>query len=201
MQAKQQKWPTRGSRISRNGFRVLWAGIALLVVFLLVQAAKPSKPVDFALMGVMFAVDLAGIAMVFRGNQIDHRELADHYRRVAAGEEPEPARQAAGSSEHRSGLEADLAARAAGQRQAEATSALSDLEKGRRHAGKMIGTVLVSCVCLWAAMISFFLAVTGPHLNAVGFVATVVFLVLCAWTAVAAVRMQIAAHRRRHQHV
>lgn len=200
---KQQKWPTRGSRISRNGFRVVWAAFGLLLVFLLAQAAKPPMPVDFALLGLMFAVALAGLVIVFRGNQIDHRDLADHYHRVAAGEEPEPARQAAaaGTAEQRSGLETGLAAQAARQRQAEATTALTELEKGRRRSWQLVGTVLGSCACLWAAAISFFLAVTGPHLNAVGLVATAVFLVLCVWSAVAAVRMQMAEHRRRHGHV
>lgn len=93
---KQPEWikaagglnATRGGRISRRGFRLQWAGLAILPIGLVAQLAKPGPVVDFALIGLMVALVLAGVAVTYAGHRIDNRALAEYHRRVAAGEQP-----------------------------------------------------------------------------------------------------------------
>lgn len=82
------KSPTRGARVSRNGFRLAWAGLSLLIVLLIAGILRAPGPVIVAVMVVMFALALAGLGTVFAGHWIDNRDLAEYHRRVAAGEEP-----------------------------------------------------------------------------------------------------------------
>ena len=89
---KRQQSPSRGGRASQRGFRLVWTGLAMLPVMLVAGILHASSAVDFALLGLMMVLALTGLGIVVYGSQIDKRELADYYRRKAAGgEEPAPA--------------------------------------------------------------------------------------------------------------
>lgn len=85
---KRQKWPTRGGRISRNGFRLAWAGLAILPIGLVAQLANPGQVIDFALLILMVGMGLTGLGIALYGQRVDNRALAEYNRRVSAGEQP-----------------------------------------------------------------------------------------------------------------
>lgn len=85
---KRDKWPTRGARVSRNGFRLMWAGLSMLLVLLILGIVRAPGPVIVAVIVLLFALALTGLGIVIAGHVIDNRELAEYHRRVAAGEEP-----------------------------------------------------------------------------------------------------------------
>jgi len=82
------RWQTRGGRVSRNGFRLMWAGLSILLVMLVAAIAQASRPVIVALLVLMVVLVLAGLGIVFVGYGIDKQDLAEYHRQVAAGEIP-----------------------------------------------------------------------------------------------------------------
>lgn len=78
---------TRGGRVSRIGFRVCCAGLAIFPIGLLLQLANPGQVVDLGLVALLILVCAIGLAIVLVGARIDKRAMAEYDRRVDAGKQ------------------------------------------------------------------------------------------------------------------
>lgn len=85
---KRQKWATKGGRVSQQGFRLMWAGLAMLIALLIAGIAHAPAAVIVLLIVLLFVISLTGLGFVIIGWRMNSRVLAEQYRNAGAGEEP-----------------------------------------------------------------------------------------------------------------
>ena len=186
--AVKPKPQTRGARITRLGFRMVWAFVILLFpVGLILGALNAPRAVVIWVLVLLFADAFTGLGVVLYGNHINDQELDGYLRKIEEGEiRPVPPSGAAPHHDSRDSVPAGLGRGRAeeppiagqrpqpGQYEPRRASIQQDLagaadRQRRAEAGEMrraakswtlqeMALVTVGCLFFWPALFFFIVA-------------------------------------------